>query len=633
MAWQSAFEALLITLNQILTAGIAITAFSLLLYALAFNLRNEIARSFALILLCVVFVFTSDALGSSSNVPASVELWLRLQWVGILMLPAAYLQFSDALLATTGKPSQGKRRLAVRLAYIASYVTLLLVPTGLLLGPVVIGEPPAAHLRPTLLTDLYILYYFGVMAASWYNFVRAYRRTRTATSRRRMGYLITGALAPALGSFPFLLYGSQFAAVAPGVFWVVALISNLAVGALVVVMAYAVAFFGVPWPDRVVKGRLFNWLLRGPATASLALAFTTLVRRAGEAFGLAYNPLVPIVMVATVLLFEYLITLFAPLGERALFSGKDRADLKVIRDMEERLLTRKDLNQFLELVLSAVCDRLQTASGEVLAFNSDGLEQVVSTGRSGKPPEDLIETLTALAEKEDRPRLIFWQTALVLPLYHGPENNLVGAIVVDGVAAQTDDLDDEQIESLEALADRAALALTDRRLQEQIFSSLSQLSSQVEVIQRMSAAGRYDTAGMFQVDEIEPDNHSTQSVKEALTHYWGGPRLTQSPLLQLKVVQDARGHYDGNSANALRAILKEAVERLRPDGERKFTGEWILYNILEMKFLEGKKVKEIAMRLSMSEADLYRKQRIAIESVAQQISEMENQARRENDTN
>ncbi len=468
------------------------------------------------------------------------------------------------------------------------------------------------------------------MAASWYNFVRAYRRTRTTTSRRRMGYLITGALAPALGSFPFLLYGSDFAAVAPGVFWALALISNLAVGTLVVVMAYAVAFFGVSWPDRVVKIRLFKWLLRGPATASLALAFTTLVRRAGEAFGMVYNPLVPIVMVATVLLLEYLITLFAPLGERVLFSGNDREDLKVIRDMEDRLLTRKDLNQFLELVLSGVCDRLQTASGMVLAFTNDGLERVVSTGRGSVPPDDLRETLSALAEKEDRPRLIFWQAALVLPLYNGPDNPPVGAIVADGVGAQTEELDDEQIESLEALADRAARALTDRRLQEQIFRSLSQLSAEVEAIQRMSAAGRYLPSELLAVDDAMPESNTAQSVKDALTHYWGGPRLTQSPLLQWKVVQDARDQYDGNAANALRAVLKEAVERLRPEGDRKFTGEWILYNILEMKFLEGKKVKEIAMRLSMSEADLYRKQRIAIESVTQQITEMENQARREN---
>jgi hypothetical protein len=46
-----------------------------------------------------------------------------------------------------------------------------------------------------------------------------------------------------------------------------------------------------------------------------------------------------------------------------------------------------------------------------------------------------------------------------------------------------------------------------------------------------------------------------------------------------------------------------------------------------MKFLEGRKVREIAMRLAMSEADLYRKQRVAIEAVADAIMEMEQRAR------
>jgi len=42
--------------------------------------------------------------------------------------------------------------------------------------------------------------------------------------------------------------------------------------------------------------------------------------------------------------------------------------------------------------------------------------------------------------------------------------------------------------------------------------------------------------------------------------------------------------------------------------------------------MEGRKVREIAMRLAMSEADLYRKQRVAIEAVAEAIKEMEQQA-------
>ena len=87
--------------------------------------------------------------------------------------------------------------------------------------------------------------------------------------------------------------------------------------------------------------------------------------------------------------------------------------------------------------------------------------------------------------------------------------------------------------------------------------------------------------------------------------------------------------HDGVSSKALRAILKKGIDQVRPDGDRRFTGEWILYNILDMKFMEGRKVRDIALRLAMSEADLYRKQRVAIEAVASAIVDMETQAREE----
>ena len=99
--------------------------------------------------------------------------------------------------------------------------------------------------------------------------------------------------------------------------------------------------------------------------------------------------------------------------------------------------------------------------------------------------------------------------------------------------------------------------------------------------------------------------------------------MTENPLLQLNVVQAELKSHENNAANALRSILKEAIDHLRPEGERKYTGEWILYNILDLKFLEGKKVREIAMRLAVSEADLYRKQRVAIDAVANEIVHME----------
>jgi ribosomal protein S7 len=115
-------------------------------------------------------------------------------------------------------------------------------------------------------------------------------------------------------------------------------------------------------------------------------------------------------------------------------------------------------------------------------------------------------------------------------------------------------------------------------------------------------------------------------VRDALTHYWGGPKLTQNPLLNLQIVQQALDEHNDNPANALRSILRQAMDNVRPEGERRFTGEWILFNILEMKFVEGHKVREVASRLALSEADLYRKQRVAIEEVARGILDMERQS-------
>ncbi len=113
-------------------------------------------------------------------------------------------------------------------------------------------------------------------------------------------------------------------------------------------------------------------------------------------------------------------------------------------------------------------------------------------------------------------------------------------------------------------------------------------------------------------------------VRDALSHYWGGPKLTKSPLLSLNVVQRTLDEYGNNPSTALRAILANAIELQKPEGERNLsTTEWILYNILELKFVQGRRVRDVARRLAMSESDLYRKQRIAIENVAQTIATLE----------
>ena len=278
LGWDQYLLNALIGFNQILTAGISITAFSLLIYTLSFNLKDRVARSFAIILVCIVIISSSEAIESTLQQSDMVGMVLKLQFIGLVFMPAAYFHLSDALLVTAGRPSRGRRMIFLRLVYLASVFFLALLSLGVLVGPLRPNSLPAAHFDRTIWTNLFTLFYMGVIGLAEINFVRAYLRMMTGSGRRRMLYLLMGASIIALGSFPYLLYGSGFASQYQPLFWFFATITNVVVGGLLVVMAYSVAFFGVSWPDRVVKSRLMKWIMRGPVTASSALAVLTMDR-------------------------------------------------------------------------------------------------------------------------------------------------------------------------------------------------------------------------------------------------------------------------------------------------------------------------------------------------------------------
>ena len=184
-----------------------------------------------------------------------------------------------------------------------------------------------------------------------------------------MLYLIVSAAGPALGSFPYLLYGSSFASQWEMVFWMLSILANGLVILGLVGMTYAVSFYGFPWPDRVIRSRLFRWIMRGPATASLTLGITTIITRLARLYNIDASAIVVLAMVATIVLFEFMITLFAPVWERIFFYGDGKQELQKIRALEDRLLTTNDVKQFLELILASICDRLQISGASLVVSN------------------------------------------------------------------------------------------------------------------------------------------------------------------------------------------------------------------------------------------------------------------------
>jgi hypothetical protein len=294
------------------------------------------------------------------------------------------------------------------------------------------------------------------------------------------------------------------------------------------------------------------------------------------------------------------------------------------------------MQQFLETVLAAVRDHMQSPSSFVAALDGDSLSLIVIAGnRRLIDQQDLTEALQeAEHENGDERREFVWGDFWILPLRQRRQNDMdrdeIPALVgLLGVARQPDqplEIDSDQRNALWLLADRAAFALEDRRLQQRVFRSLEDLQPQMDMLQRLRAVGRFDSRANLLSGDVPPEADLANWVKDALTHYWGGPKLTNSPLMDLRVVRALEREHDGNTSNALRALLRKAVDQVKPEGERRFTTEWILFNILEMKFIEGRKVREVAARLAMSEADLYRKQRVAVEAVARAIIEMETES-------
>ncbi|MFH1928675.1 MAG: hypothetical protein ABIK79_10990, partial [Chloroflexota bacterium] len=215
----------------------------------------------------------------------------------------------------------------------------------------------------------------------------------------------------------------------------------------------------------------------------------------------------------------------------------------------------------------------------------------------------------------------------LLPLRNG-DGATIGILGIESWGVKAD-FSEEEHQAISSLISRAERALQDMRLQQEVFTTLQRLAPELEEFQRWRSTPRYAPA--HPVENIEGILlnmvDAPRIVKDALTHYWGGPKLSQSPLLRLRVVKDALKECNGVPSKALRSLLNKATERLRPSGERSLTAsEWVIYNILELRFIQGQRIRDVASRMAMSESDFYRKQRIAIEEVTKTITNMEREA-------
>lgn len=618
----------LILVNQVLSATVVLTSFSLLIYILTHNFRSQVARAFCALLAFVLIVYAGDVVLYDVRTQEATVRWLTFQWIGIAFVPAAYLHFSDAVLRTTHLRSRW-RWIAVVLAYTASAVFLGMVLFTDLLVHDGVFLPHASHLAAGPFFWIFVLYFLVTVIWGAANIRQARRRCLTRASRRRMAYLGLAFVAPALGVFPYLMFASVSATWAPNLLQLLLLAGNVAVLLMIVLMAYSVAYFGALNPDRVIKHDLIRYLLRGPVVGAMVVFIMLAVPKVQEILGMDRDTVLIIAAVSVIVLLQLAINRVQPIIDRIIYR-QDEEEIAWIQTLDRRLLTTGDLRAFLENTLAALCDLLQVRTGFVTVLASGryrleshcGDKAAIQTFLESQDPATLA--LPIDDQEQDRPLFPadgFW----LAPLHSEAGDVRLGILGVEA-RMPLPSLEPDESKIARILIDRAQEALEDRYLQQNVFDTLRRILPGIEQLHRWQDATRY--AGSPPMEAIEPNPiyaaEFQQWVKDALSHYWGGPKLSESPLLRLRIVDEAARERGGNPTQALRMVLNEAIEGLRPAGERKMTAtEWVLYNILELKFIRGLRVRDVAGRLAMSESDLYRKQRVAVAEVAKAIADLE----------
>lgn len=616
--------------NETLTAAIVIVAASMLLYQLVRNRRDRVTRASAAVLGCVTMAYFADTIAGLDNNSPNLEAWHRVQWIGIAFVPAAMFHLADALLSTTGQVSRGRRRRVVRLLYLFSAaLTLLAAFTTTILTE--LETDPIPHMKPGPLFFLYTAYFLTACAASMWLVWRARKRCLTSSTRQRMTLLFAVILTPGLGIFPYYLL---FASVGDGgklplLLLVIGFnLANIFMVIMLLFLVYPLSFFGTNKPDRLVKADLLEFLLRGPFTAIVLLAALVTAPRFAEVLVFKKEDLVIVSAVGILLFMQWSITFLLPLLEKWLIYTADQREARQLRQLSEHLLTRADSYQLQEAILAAVCDQMGVPTAFIATIQPDGarLEQVV-----GEIPDKSLVLNQELPTMEkflpnhlqQYDELYVWKSFWLVPLRETGEARQAPLLGIMGIWAREipPQLSMEEQELLAILAERAARLLADRRLQAQLFHQLDEFAAGFDQISLLGDVTRF---GQIQQATLQNSADFVDWVWKALRDYWGGPKLAESKLIQLKIVQQELIKHSGNPTRALQEILKRAIESLKPEGERSMTTtEWILYNILELRFLQGKKVRDVALQLAMSEPDFYRKQKIAIEEVARYISEME----------
>jgi hypothetical protein len=614
----------LILINRVVGNVILVVTFSLFAYMTIRAWGAATARALTTLLFAVVAVSVASVLVRLAHDSVVIEWLLRSVWVGILLVPASMLHM---VLGLTASLKSRQLRLGWTITnYAVAWVGIVLgLSTDVFVSmPLRTGLVPA--LTPQPLFVLIAVYTFSLVTVSWILLWRLRSEVLTPGLRRRIGYMLVGWYGPVLLTFPVLsLLPSNY--LLPEFLEVtLATMAAPVSGILTVILAYSATFVGTSQPDRIVKHDFMRWWLYGPFIGMSIILFlqvvpifarmTRLPDDVWSVFG---------IMLMTVVM-PVLVSRIRPLLDSLIYAN-DQEEIDYLRTLPRTAFTQADLRRFLENTLTVICGSSQSQSAFVAAADEFGvytIKMLYGARRSVRllceavPLDTLIQEVSQSADPE-----AYRQHGYRFRLLHDPDGRVIGIL---GLQVRTATLAPEVDHLVQTLTRQIEHALVMVELQQRLFDTLRTMAPEMNTLQKVSSRIEQATPEALQglEDDVAMLPEFISLVRDALTHFWGGPKLSDSPLLALKAVRRQTEDMNLSPPKALQAVLRQAIDTLKPDADSPQTAnESLLYNILDMRFIQGRKIRDIAQRLAMSESDLYRKQRIAIEEVARSVTLIE----------
>ncbi len=618
---------LLHLLNRFVGNIALILTFSLWAYLTIRSWGAPVARAQTLLLFGVFTAVAADVLVRDASDISLIETILRWSWVGIVIVPSSMLHMVLALVRQL-QTSQRYVWVIITNYVIGAVIVLLVVLTDTVVSaPLRVGVTPA--LTPHPLFSVIAVYAFSLMTVSWAILWRLRGIVLTPSLRRRMSYMLVGWYGPFILSFPVLSLWPTADILPESIRLILGIVAAPIAAIFMMITAYSATFVGTNQPDRLVKYDFLRWWLYGPfigvsinlflQVVPIMASVTQLPADIWSVFG---------IMMMTVVM-PMLVTRVKPFLDQFIYAN-DHEDIDYLRTLPRTTFTQTDLRRFLENSLTVLCGASGSESAFVAAPDDYGVYTIKMTVGARRRIRQLLDAVSlellfqhAALHQEDVPLIIHEYGIVVL---RDPDGQIVGMLGV----LHFDRIQRPEIQQLiTTLTRQIEHALVIVTMQQRLLDTLRLMGPEMSSLQAMSSRIEQATPDALQSleDDVAMMPEFANLVRDALAHYWGGPKLSESPLLGLRSVKRLRDSQGISPTKALQLVLRQAIANMRPNPDMVSlsSSEALLYNILDLRFIQGRKIRDTADRLALSESDLYRKQRVAIDEVARQISLMEEQ--------